>query len=152
LQNLILFLISQNVFFNYFLNLKRPQSRIQCGSVGLSILECACAKTFFLGVRESLRESLFRDQRIPRRSENSNEKPNQMTIRPVRNKITGDRFLIINESQRLPIGIASMCCDTRISGFQIKCTECRELYPVRQLNEGGYCESCVTADIESCNA
>jgi len=71
-----------------------------------------------------------------------------MNIRPVRNKITGDRFLIIDESQRLPIGIASMCCDKRISGFEVKCTECRETFPVRELNEGGYCETCVFADFE----
>jgi hypothetical protein len=72
-----------------------------------------------------------------------------MNIRSVRNKISGERFLIIDERQRLPIGIASLCCDSRISGFQIKCTECRELYPVRQLNEGGYCEACVDAEILS---
>ncbi len=72
-----------------------------------------------------------------------------MNIRPVRNKISGERFLIIDECERLPIGIASLCCDSRISGFQIKCTECRELYPVRQLNEGGYCEACVEAEILS---
>lgn len=71
-----------------------------------------------------------------------------MNIRPVRNKITGDRYLIINESQRMPIGIAALCCDKRISGYKIKCTECRELYPVRELNEGGYCETCVFAGFE----
>jgi hypothetical protein len=49
----------------------------------------------------------------------------------------------------MPIAFASLCCDSRISGFQIKCTECRSLYPVRQLNEGGYCESCVDAEILS---
>jgi rRNA maturation endonuclease Nob1 len=56
------------------------------------------------------------------------------------------------DGEILPIAFASLCCDTRISGFQIKCTECRERYPVRQLNELGYCDICSTADIESCNA
>ncbi len=73
---------------------------------------------------------------------------NTMNIRPVRNKITGDRFLIINECERMPIGMASLMCDERISGFKIKCTECRELYPVRDLNDGGYCEACVFAGFE----
>lgn len=62
-------------------------------------------------------------------------------------KITGERFLSVDEGL-IPIGIASMCVDTRISGFEIKCTECRTLYPVRLLNEGGYCETCVFADFE----
>jgi hypothetical protein len=35
--------------------------------------------TIFLGDFASLRESLFRDQRQPLRTKNSNEKPNQMT-------------------------------------------------------------------------
>jgi hypothetical protein len=48
----------------------------------------------------------------------------------------------------LPIGIASMCADERISGFEIKCTECRTKYPVRVLNEGGYCDECVESSIE----
>lgn len=73
---------------------------------------------------------------------------NTMNIRPVRNKITGDRFLIINECERMPIGMASLMCDERISGFKIKCTECRELYPVRDLNDGGFCETCVFAGFE----
>ncbi len=73
---------------------------------------------------------------------------NTMNIRPVRNKITGDRFLIINECEKMPIGMASLMCDERISGFKIKCTECRELYPVRDLNDGGYCEACVFAGFE----
>jgi hypothetical protein len=48
----------------------------------------------------------------------------------------------------MPIGMASLMCDERISGFKIKCTECRELYPVRDLNDGGYCEACVFAGFE----
>jgi len=59
----------------------------------------------------------------------------------------GDRFLSV-DGGLMPIGIAAACCDGRISGFEIKCTECRTLYPVRELNEGGYCESCVNADFE----
>lgn len=59
----------------------------------------------------------------------------------------GDRFLSV-DGGIMPIGIAAACCDGRISGFQIKCTECRNLYPVRELNEGGYCEACVNADFE----
>ncbi len=81
--------------------------------------------------------------------ENNTQHKNTMTIRPVRNKVSGERFLIINEAERLPIGIASLCCDTRISGFQIKCTECGNLYPVRRLNEMGYCEPCIDAEIAS---
>jgi hypothetical protein len=69
-----------------------------------------------------------------------------MTITPLKSKTTGERFLKVDD-QILPIGIASMCVDRRISGFEIKCTECRSLYPVRQLNEGGYCETCVDAEI-----
>jgi hypothetical protein len=103
--------------------------------------------TIFLGVRMSLRESLFSKREWFPNAKNSNRKHHQMNIRPVKNKISGERFLIINECERLPLGIASLCCDSRISGFQIKCTECRSLYPVRQLNEGGYCESCVDAEI-----
>jgi hypothetical protein len=72
-----------------------------------------------------------------------------MTIKAVTHKTTGDRFLCVDEGL-IPIGIASMCIDPRISGFEIKCTECRVKYPVRDLNEGGYCESCVNADFESC--
>jgi hypothetical protein len=70
-----------------------------------------------------------------------------MTIKPMKHKITGERFLSVDEGL-IPIGIASMCVDTRISGFEIRCTECRTLYPVRSLNEGGYCETCVFADFE----
>lgn len=69
-----------------------------------------------------------------------------MTIIPMKNK-DGDRFLSV-DGGIMPIGIAAACCDGRISGFQIKCTECRNLYPVRELNEGGYCEACVNADFE----
>lgn len=65
----------------------------------------------------------------------------------MKHKITGERFLSVDDGL-IPIGIASMCVDTRISGFKIKCTECRTLYPVRLLNEGGYCETCVFADFE----
>ena len=71
-----------------------------------------------------------------------------MTIIPMKSKSTGERFLSV-DGEILPLGIASLCCDSRISGFKIKCTECREPYPVRQLNEGGYCESCVEAEILS---
>lgn len=71
-----------------------------------------------------------------------------MTIIPMKSKTTGERFLKCNDDIP-PIGIAAMCVDRRISGFEIKCTECRSLYPVRELNEGGYCESCVNADFES---
>lgn len=87
LQNLIFLLVSQNVFFNYFLNLKRPQTRSGSGSVGLSTLECACAKTFFLGDFASLLDSLFSERRTKRRHENSNEKPNDYhdkKLRPLR--------------------------------------------------------------------
>ena len=62
-------------------------------------------------------------------------------------KITGERFLSVDEDL-IPIGMASMCVDSRISGFEIKCTECRTKYPVRLLNQGGYCEVCVFADFE----
>ncbi len=75
------------------------------------------------------------------------EKP-YMTIIPMKNK-DGERFLSV-DGGIIPIGIAAMCVDRRISGFEIKCTECRVKYPVRLLNEGGYCEACVNADIESC--
>jgi hypothetical protein len=70
-----------------------------------------------------------------------------MTITPLKSKTTGERFLKCDDAI-LPIGIAAMCVDRRISGFEIKCTECRTKYPVRLLNEGGYCETCVAADIE----
>jgi hypothetical protein len=72
-----------------------------------------------------------------------------MTIIPMKSKIDGQRFLKCDDDI-LPIGIAALCVDRRISGFEIKCTECRVKYPVRLLNEGGYCEACVNADIESC--
>jgi hypothetical protein len=70
-----------------------------------------------------------------------------MKITPVKDKETGDRFLVVDGGV-IPIGIASMCVDSRISGFKIKCTECRELYPVRELNDGGFCEACVFAGFE----
>lgn len=70
-----------------------------------------------------------------------------MTITAMTHKTTGDRFLSV-DGGLIPIGIASMCVDRRISGFEIKCTECRTKYAVRDLNEGGYCETCVAADIE----
>ena len=60
----------------------------------------------------------------------------------MKSKIDGQRFLKCDD-HILPIGIAAMCVDTRISGFAIKCTKCRVKYPVRLLNEGGYCEACV---------
>jgi hypothetical protein len=69
-----------------------------------------------------------------------------MTITSLKNQ-DGDRFLSV-DGGLMPIGIAAICCDSRIAGFEIKCTECRTLYPVRELNEGGYCESCVNADFE----
>ena len=72
-----------------------------------------------------------------------------MNIISMKSKTTGDRYLSV-DSQLIPIGIAAMCTDSRISGFKIKCTECCSLYPTKDLNEGGYCEACVTADIESC--
>lgn len=71
-----------------------------------------------------------------------------MTIIPMKSKSTGERFLKVDD-QILPIGIAAMCADRRISNFRIKCTECREKYFVRFLNEGGYCDSCVEAEILS---
>tara|TARA_R110000868_G_scaffold160045_1_gene389333 strand:+ start:319 stop:543 length:225 start_codon:yes stop_codon:yes gene_type:complete len=70
-----------------------------------------------------------------------------MTIKPMAHKITGERFLSVDE-ELIPLGMASMCVDSRISGFEINCTECRTKYPVRLLNEGGYCEACVFADFE----
>jgi hypothetical protein len=70
-----------------------------------------------------------------------------MTIFSLKNKTTGERFLSV-DGGLLPIGIASMCADHRISGFEIKCTECRTKYPVRVSNEGGYCDECVAADFE----
>ena len=71
-----------------------------------------------------------------------------MTIKAMTHKTTGERFLSVDEGL-IPIGIAAMCVDSRISCFEIKCTECRVKYPVHLLNEGGYCEACVNADIES---
>ena len=74
-----------------------------------------------------------------------------MTITSVRSKIDGNRFLKIEEGARkeyLPLGIASLCVDRRISGFRVKCTECREVFPVSDLNEGGYCEPCSVEGIE----
>jgi len=70
-----------------------------------------------------------------------------MTIKAITHRTTRQRYLSINGGY-MPIGIASMCADHRISGFEIKCTECRTKYPVRVLNEGGYCDSCVEASIE----
>ena len=69
-----------------------------------------------------------------------------MTIIPMKSKSTGERSLSVNGGI-LPLSIARLCTDRRISGFQIKCTECRERYPVRELNEGGYCESCVAVSM-----
>jgi len=69
-----------------------------------------------------------------------------MTITSLKNQ-DGDRFLSV-DGEIMPIGIAAACCDSRIAGFEIKCTECRTKYPVRELNEGGYCEACVNADFE----
>jgi hypothetical protein len=69
-----------------------------------------------------------------------------MKITPLKNQ-DGDRFLSV-DGEIMPIGIAAICCDSRIAGFEIKCTECRTLYPVRELNEGGYCETCVLSDFE----
>ena len=74
-----------------------------------------------------------------------------MKIIPLKSKTTGERFLRV-ENITIPIGIAALSIDPRISRFEIKCTECRVKYPVRLLNEGGYCEACVNADIESCEA
>lgn len=74
-----------------------------------------------------------------------------MTITSVRSKATNERFLKIVEGSRkqyLPLGIASLCVDHRISGFRVRCTECREVFPVRDLNEGGYCEPCSVEGIE----
>jgi hypothetical protein len=65
-----------------------------------------------------------------------------MKIIPMKSKTTGERFLSV-DGGIIHIGVAALCTDRRISGFGIKCTECREVYPVRELNEGGYCESCV---------
>lgn len=65
----------------------------------------------------------------------------------MKSKIDGQRFLQCDDSI-IPIGIASMSVDPRISGFEVKCTECRGKYPVRVLNEGGYCETCELADFE----
>jgi len=70
-----------------------------------------------------------------------------MTIKSLINKTTGARFLSV-DGGLLPIGIASMCVDHRISGFEIKCTECRTKYPVRVLNGGGYCDACVESSVE----
>ena len=70
-----------------------------------------------------------------------------MKIKSLKNKTTGERFLSV-DGGLLPIGIASMCADHRISGFEIKCTECRTFYRVRDLNAGGYCDECVAADFE----
>ena len=47
LQNLILFSVSQNVFFNYFWKLKRPQTRSGSGSVGLSTSDLDFPKIIF---------------------------------------------------------------------------------------------------------
>ena len=69
-----------------------------------------------------------------------------MNIVPMKSKSTGERFLSV-DGGIFPLGIASLCTDKRISGFQIKCTECREVYPVRELNEGGYCEACVAVSM-----
>jgi len=79
-----------------------------------------------------------------------------MTIKSLKNKTTGERFLSVYEGPTgpnwvpslIPIGIASMCADHRISGFEIKCTGCRTFYRVRDLNAGGYCDECVAADFE----
>jgi hypothetical protein len=69
-----------------------------------------------------------------------------MKITSLKNQ-DGDRFLSV-DGEIMPIGIAAICCDSRISGFEIKCTQCLTLYPVRELNDGGYCEACVLSDFE----
>lgn len=74
-----------------------------------------------------------------------------MIITSVRSKSTNERFLKIEERGRkeyLPLGIASLCVDKRISGFRVKCTDCREVFPVRDLNELGFCEPCACVGIE----
>jgi hypothetical protein len=77
----------------------------------------------------------------------SRQNKSSMKIKSLKNKTTGERFLSV-DGGLLPIGIASMCADERISGFEIKCTECRTFYRVRDLNAGGYCDECVAADFE----
>jgi hypothetical protein len=72
-------------------------------------------------------------------------------ITAVRSKSTDERFLKIEKNGRkeyLPLGIASLCVDRRISGFRLRCTDCRETFEVRNLNELGYCEECACAGIE----
>ena len=74
-----------------------------------------------------------------------------MKITPVLSKLDNHRALRIEENGKrsiLPLGIASLCVDKRISGFKIKCTDCCVEFPVRDLNELGYCEDCMFAGIE----
>ena len=68
-----------------------------------------------------------------------------MTVTSMRSQSSGERFFKIEQNGRvlrLPLAIAGLCADRRISGHPTACTECRVKYPVRDLNEGGYCDAC----------
>lgn len=73
-----------------------------------------------------------------------------MTAKPMTTITTttasGERLLRIGKTV-LPLAIASVCADPKISGHIVECTECRERHPVRDLNEGGYCEDCACEDL-----
>lgn len=75
-----------------------------------------------------------------------------MNIKAVRSKATDERFLKIEEGNRkqyLSFGLAALCVDKRISSFRTLCTDCRESFEVRELNDGGWCETCATVGIEA---
>jgi hypothetical protein len=68
-----------------------------------------------------------------------------MKVTAITHKTTGERALRVNGSI-LPLGIAALCTDHRISGFRVECTECRVELPVRDLNAAGWCEDCADFD------
>lgn len=96
------------------------------------------------GVRQTSLAKVQNDTAQPSESEQA------LKISPVRS-LHGERFLKIEEKGKrpsvLPLAIAALCTDPRISGYIVRCTECRHLLPVRELNAGGYCDPCAEQDI-----
>ena len=46
----------------------------------------------------------------------------------------------------VPLGIAGLSVDHR--HVSAKCRECGEVFPLHELNEGGWCEDCACAGLE----
>lgn len=75
----------------------------------------------------------------------------QETNYSIKRLASGERIVCLSSGQQIHADIAGLCAgpDRWLSEIRCKCRECRQEFPLRELNSGGqWCEACQTADID----